>query len=506
MHTQSIICLTRGQHQLCIAMKLPILTSSLLALSAVLSPAADKPNIVFIMADDMAWADVGFNGHKFFETPNIDKLSKDGTLLNQMYAGGPNCAPTRACLVTGMYTPRHHIYQPGAMCKGDKSKMRLVVPGSCDEGKSAFPSLTSLKPEVTSIAEVLKTAGYTSGRFGKWHLGEDTQGFDVSTSDGRDGPNNKHYGSKTVADTITDAAIDFMKVKVKEKKPFFVYLTHWDVHGPIRAKSSLVDKYKAKNTKLGTSFNPIYAGMMEQVDTSVKRMREAVESLGIAKNTIIIFTSDNGGANYTDNKPLKSAKGALHEGGIRVPSCVYWKGKTIAGKTVDTVITSVDMLPTFAELAGAKLPTNQPVDGTSVTSALTGAPKQELAHRAVFWHYPHYLVGTKGKSRVIPPFGSTVGYFRGTPSTAMREGDWKMIYFIESDQAELYNIAKDPYEKKDLRESNPAKYKEMISTLKSWQKNTHAPVPTKINPLFGKPEVKKENNKKGKKNKAVKRK
>ena len=381
------------------------------------------------------------------------------------------------------------------------------MPGSCPEGVKEFPSKVALKDEVISLAEVLKPAGYITARFGKWHVGGSEQGFDISSGGGNDKARSNHYGSTTVAETLTDATIDF--VKKNKERPFFVYLSHWDVHGPIRAKDSLLEKYTAKNEKLGTSFNPAYAGMVEQVDRSLARVRKAVEDMGLAEKTLIIFTSDNGGAHYTSNKPLKSAKGALHEGGIRVSGVAYWKGKTLPGSVSKTVITSVDMLPTFAEGGGAKLPESQPVDGVSVLSAMKGEPKAELKERAVYRHYPHYLEGTKGKSRVIPPFGETEGYFRGTPSSAIRKGPWKLIYFIETHEGELYNIEKDPYETTDLREIYPEKYAELKAEVKAWQKETNAPVPSKINPLFGKPDAVKAAQKpknKGKKNGKVKEK
>jgi arylsulfatase A-like enzyme len=448
--------------------------------------AATKPHIVFILVDDLAWADVGFNGEEFYETPHIDQLCKDGVKLDQMYSGGPNCSPTRACLISGMYPPRTQIYVPGGGCKGDTSKMYLAVPGSCKEGEDAFVSrMPEMVREMTSLAEVMKGAGYKTARFGKWHLGKNLRGFDVSSADGSKKTDGKFYGKPNVTDQLAEASIQFLKEN--KDTPCFVFLSLWDVHSPLKAKKELAAKYKKKNTKLGTNFHSNYAGMIEQVDDCVGNVRAAIEQMGIAENTLILFSSDNGGPDtHTDNAPLKGAKGSLYEGGVRVPSCVYWKGKTPSGATNETVITSVDMLPTFAELGGAELPKGQPVDGVSVVSAFLNQSNKDLEDRPVFWHFPHYLSGKGPNAAIIPPFGSEKGYFRGTPSSAMRKGDWKLIYFFETNTGELYNIKQDPYEKTDVAKSQAEIYQTMVRELKAWQKKTDAPVPQGKNPNFKK--------------------
>lgn len=451
----------------------------LLFIVSSLSAREDKPNVIFILADDMGWADLGYNGHKFFETPNIDKMVQDGMKLDAMYAGGPNCAPTRACLISGMYTPRTHIYQPGSKSKGPFNKMRLLT------GSKYFKTYNDkMDPKVTSIAEVIKTAGYKTARLGKWHLGKTDnhlQGFDISTSNGQNGPHSKHYGSKTVAESLTDRALEF--IEENKNQPFFLYLSHWDVHGPIRAKNSLIEKYKAKNKKKGTNFNPAYAGMMEQVDTSVARVRAKVEELGLAENTLIIFTSDNGGVDkYTSNKPLTGVKGSLFEGGVRVGGVAYWKGTIKPGSVSNTPVTSVDLMPTLADISGAALPTNQPVDGRSILPILKGE-KNDLYTRAIFWHYPFYLQGVK-EGALIPVYGTKNKIWRGTPSSAIRKGDWKLMWYFEDNSTKLFNIKEDPYEKNDLSKENPEMNSKMLQILKGWVKETSAPVPSKINPKF----------------------
>lgn len=462
-------------------------------ITTITADGAQKPNIIFIMADDMSWADTNYNGNKHFETPHIDQLTKDGLQLDAMYSGGPNCAPTRSCLITGMYTPRTSIYTPGGKSKGKSQNMRLKVPGSCKKGAKAFESVVSLKGSVVSLAEVLNEAGYMTARMGKWHLGDDHQGFKLSTGDGKDDGTRKHYGSITVAESLTQAACEF--IQQHKEGPFFLYLSHWDVHTPIRCKQELVDKYTKKKKAMNGDWNPVYAGMIEQVDTSVGKIRAKIEELGIAGNTLILFTSDNGGhAGVTTNAPLKGAKGSLFEGGIRVPGVVYWKGVTPTGKS-STPVTSVDFMPTFAELAGAKLPTGQPVDGKSVVPIIKGLDEKPLSERAIFWHYPLYLAGIK-EGKVLPLYSTDTMIWRATPSSAMRKGNWKLIHTFEDNKCYLYNLSEDPYEKNNLAEANAAKKSELLTELKAWQKDCKAPIPTELNSDFGTKTPQKKNKKK----------
>jgi len=474
-----------------------------LAMSAV--RAAEKPNIVFVLADDLGWRDVGFHGAKFFETPHIDQLAKDGMIFNQFYSGGPNCAPTRACIMTGMYTPRTKLYTPSGKSKGNFKYMRLLVParGSNAGDQQVESSNNSISPDHTSIAEVLKGAGYTSARIGKWHLGKDTQGFDLSTSNGMNGPNQKHYGSPTVARTMTDAAVKF--IDDNKDKPFFLYVAHWDVHGPIRALKEVVAKYKSKSQRWkntnGEKLNPTYAAMIEAVDTSVARIRRKLGDLGLNKNTFFIFSSDNGGTQVTTMDPLRGGKGALFEGGVRVSTCAAWPGVIKPGTKCDVPLTSVDFLPTFAQMAGAKLPTHQPVDGASFLPLLRG--EAGLEQRAIYWHYPLYLQGS-GSAIVKPVFGTDRQYWRAVPATAMRKGDWKMYYFYEDKSVELYNVKQDVSESKNVAAADAQRTQALKKELLAWVKKTNAPTPSTMNPDFdakGSSSAKGKGKKKGKKKK-----
>ncbi len=454
--------------------------------SQSLSHAAEKPNIIFIMADDLGWQDVGYMGAEFFETPNIDRFAAQGMTFTAAYSGGPNCAPTRACLMSGTYTPRHHIYTPGGKSKGKIEYMRLLVPARDRKDKSLkakaaaqFPITNSLDPEFVCIPEILGSAGYHTARLGKWHLGEDTQGFGLSSANGKGGPNGSFYGNVDVAEQLTDRAVKF--IEENRDGPFFLYLTHWDVHVPHRARQEVVKRYRAKLRKLPAdkrqNFNPVYAAMIEAVDQSVGRVAAKVDELGIAENTLIVFISDNGGLpSVSQLDPLRGSKGSLFEAGVRVPACMRWTGKIKPKSTCDTPITSVDFLPTFAKLAGGKLPTRQPVDGVDISPLLLG---KDIAERSIFWHFPLYLQG-RGLTIDVP--GGKTYSWRGFPSTSLRRGDWKLIEFHEDDSVALYNLKDDPSEKNNLAASMPDRAAQLRAELNSWQAATKAPVPTVPNP------------------------
>ncbi|MGY8771441.1 MAG: sulfatase [Pirellulales bacterium] len=460
----------------------------LLASTSTVLAAAQPPNIVFVLADDLGYSDVGFNGQGFYETPNIDALARNGMILSDFYSGGPNCAPTRACINTGMYTPRHKLYTPGGQAKGDVKSMRFAVPtkGQRDPVYNTVDSMpNTIDGSHTSIAEVLGNAGYVPGRFGKWHLGEDLQGFTVSSANGKPGVvGKKFYGNIDVAESLTDAAVEF--IEQNKKKPFFLCVAHWDVHGPLRARKKVVAKYKKKletYTDNGTwEWNPIYAAMLDAVDTSVGRIRAKIKQEGLEDNTLFIFTSDNGGASFaTTNHPLRGAKGAFFEGGIRVPTCAAWPAVIKPGTRSDAALTSVDFMPTFAELASAALPTNQPVDGRSFIKVLKG--QAALQDRAIFWHYPLYLSGAS-YNKVLPVYGTDKMAWRAVPSSVIRKGDFKLIYYYEYDNYKLFNLRYDLSEKNDLAQKMREKAKQLHAELMAWVKDTNAPVPTKANPKF----------------------
>ena len=473
--------------------RIPALTAVFLILSVRSLVAADsprkvqdRPNIIFIMADDLGWFDVGYNGAPFYETPNIDQLAADGIIFDRSYTGGANCAPTRACLMSGMYTPRHHIYQPEGKAKGGPEafqKMRFLVPNVANkDGRGQFPSAINLKPEVVSLAEVLKPSGYKTAMLGKWHLGsKERQGFDVFSCDGvTEYPKwGRRYGSKDVAETLTDYAEGF--IEENKGNPFFLYLSHWDVHRPNVAKEEVVEKYtkKLQSKDWEHGWNPTYAAMIEAFDTSVGRVVGKVKELGMENNTLIIVTSDNGVVSDVHSGPLKGTKGSFFEGGVRVATAMSWPGVIKPGSRCDTPTTSVDYMPTFAELAGGKLPTIQPIDGRSLVPLMKG--EDALADRSIFWHYPLYLPST---DPVIPVYGTDELYWRAVPSSMIVKGKWKLIHFYEPDSFQLYNIAEDHSEKKDLSTSRPEVAKALREELKGWVTTTGAPIPKTLNKDF----------------------
>jgi arylsulfatase A-like enzyme len=307
--------------------------SSLHAADKPLRQAQDRPNIIFIMADDLGWFDVGYNGAPFYETPNIDQLAADGMIFDRSYTGGPNCAPTRACLMSGMYTPRHKVYQPGGKAKGGPEtfkRMRWLVPNLANKaGNGEFASANdSLSESTICLAEVLKPCGYTTAMLGKWHLGaKRKQGFDLFSCDGLDFSKfGRKYGSVNVAETLTDCAVKF--IEENRDGSFFLYLSHWDVHKPLKAKKEVIDKYakKLQSQEWNHDWNSTYAAMIEAFDTSVGRVRTELKRHGLENNTLLIVTSDNGVVADVHSGPLKGTKGSFFEGGVRVATAMCWPG------------------------------------------------------------------------------------------------------------------------------------------------------------------------------------
>lgn len=442
-----------------------------------------KPNIIFIMADDLGWADVGYNGAVFYETPNIDALRASGMEFTSAYPGASNCMPSRSCIVSGMYVSRTHMWTPGGEAKGDVKYMKFLVPRKGDKkGQGQIVSKMNLDPSVTSIAEVMNTGGYKTARFGKWHMGADKQGFDISDPDGRGSPEGNFYNDIHASDSLTEATVNL--IKTEKDQPFFIYLNYWDVHTPIVAKPEVIAKYdnKLNSRQWDRKWNTTYAAMIEAVDNGVGRIRDAVQSSGIAENTLIIFTADNGGhSGATWCEPLKGAKGAFYEGGIRVATCMSWPGVIAENSFCHTPITGVDYLPTFAELGGATLPTNQPIDGKSIVPLIQG--QEALQNRSLFWHYPLYLAGAQ-YNQVVNVHGTDIAYWRATPCSVIRKGDWKLMQFFEDNSIKLFNLPEDLGEQYDLASSYPDKAQTLLKELKAWQKKTKAPIPSVLNPDF----------------------
>ncbi|QQE13785.1 sulfatase [Planctomycetota bacterium] len=466
----------------------PLLVSSLTLLPHSLSAApptqtqnSDKPNIIFILADDMGYMDPAYNGHPFFETPNIDKLASDGMIFTDAYSCGPNSAPTRASFITGTYTPRHQIYTPSARSKGQLEYMRLAVPNREDKSSNynTVIAQTELPQDTQSIATILNSAGYTTARFGKWHLGPHTLDFDISSTSDQPDDTAKHYGEINIAEKLTDRSIQF--INNHKDDPFFLFLSHFDVHTPIKAKPEVIEYFDNKQKKNNTNYDTTYAAMIHAVDQSVGRIRTELEKLNLDDNTIIIFSSDNGGVpKVTSMEPLRSAKGSLFEGGVRVPTIIHYPNITKPNSTCDTPINSVDFLPTFADIANTSIPSNHTIDGISILPLLNN---QSIPDRPIFWHYPLYLSGS-AKIRNLPVYSTDKIYWRGVPAAAIRFDDYKLIRYFEDNSTKLYNLKTDISETIDLSSSNPTKHDQLLTLLNNWLAQTNAPIPSKLNPAF----------------------
>lgn len=439
-----------------------------------------RPNIVFILADDLGWTDLACQGSKYYETPNIDRLAADGLRFTSGYTCGPNCQPTRAAIMSGQYGPRTGIYTVGSI-ERFQWRTRPLRP---------VDNVEALPLTKATLANALKQAGYATGMFGKWHLGDDTEhhpiqrGFDEAlVSMGKHfefvtKPKVDYPAGTYLADYLTDRAVDF--IRRHKEGPFFLYLPHFGVHSPHEAKPELREKF-ARKTAAGGHKNPTYAAMIASVDESVGRVVAQLEELKLAEKTLVIFASDNGGVGGytreginaknepTDNAPLRSGKGSLYEGGVRVPLIFKWPGRIPSGTTTDVPFISVDFFPTFLELAAGSPPKDQPLDGVSFISCLTSGGKTPPTRDALYWHFPGYL-------------GSGSDW-RTTPAGAIRVGDFKLIEFFEDGRRELYDLRHDLSQAKNLASTMPGKATELQTRLAAWRTQIGAPMPTPNKPV-----------------------
>ena len=429
------------------------------------------PNVVFILVDDYGWRDAGYNGSTFYETPNIDRLARDGTVFTNGYSASPVCSPTRSAIMTGKYPARLHLT---AHLQGAANRFHFT--------KVLQPNTRIELPlgEIT-IAELLRGRGYRSACIGKWHLGKSgyqpaEQGFDVSFAGDEAGSTSSFFYPKWktkiplegqdgdyLTDRLTSLAADF--IRENKNRPFFLYLPHFAVHTPIEGKPEKVRKYRAKSKPESPQNYEEYAAMIESLDESVGNILDTLQDAGAADNTLVIFTADNGGVSsrewkgrpITSNLPLRAGKGHLYEGGIRVPTIVRWPGVTKPASTCHHPILSVDYAPTIADAAGVPSAKLTAMDGRSFTSLLKGAPS--LDRDEIFWHYPHYS----------PQLGR--------PSAAIRRGHDKLILFFEDDRGKLYNLKDDLGETNDLAALQPAKALAMRRRLEAWLDETKAQLP-----------------------------
>jgi arylsulfatase A-like enzyme len=472
-----------------------VLTGLLLLLALVLpsqaaeqpSTPAVKPNFLFILVDDYGIKDVGIEGSTFYETPNIDRLARSGMRFTQGYAACPVCSPSRASILTGQYPPRHGITDYIGAAAADefarKRQVKLSVPEYARElSKSQF-----------TLAQALKQAGYNTFFTGKWHLGgkgfwPEDFGFDINKGGWDAGsPDGGYFApwknptlpngprGQSLTDRMATETISF--IEQHRRGPFLAYLSFYAVHAPIQTTKPLWEKYRSKAAGLPTprerfeidrtlpvrqvQDNPIYGGLIESMDTATGRVLACLHELGLETNTIVIFTSDNGGVSSGDSYsssmlPYRGGKGRQWEGGLRVPLYVRAPGVTTSGSICDTPVSGIDFYPTMLALAGVPLPPQQTMDGVSLTPLLKGGG---IKDRPLFWHYPHY--GNQG----------------GEPSSIIREDGWKLIHYWEDNRNELYHLPADIGEQYDLAAQEAPRTARLWTELQAWLKVTGAKMP-----------------------------
>jgi arylsulfatase A-like enzyme len=424
-----------------------------------------KPNIVFILVDDLGWHQLGCCGSDFYETPNIDALARQGMRFTDAYAACPVCSPTRASIMTGKYPARLHI--TNHLKGSDPKDEKLLAPKWAD----------MLGLEEVTIAEALRERGYVNGHFGKWHLSIDknyrphrpgdphSQGFDdvLTTHKPGKGPKSPYENDAHHVRQITEHSLKF--IEANRDKPFFCYISHNSIHRPEVEREELVAKYRAKpgadsDQEYGHN-NPVQAAMLETLDKSVAMVLNKLDELNLADNTLLVFFGDNGHLGPKDSKPLRGSKADLYEGGIREPLIVRWRGVVEAGSVCEEPVISNDFFPTLVEAAGGKV-TDPTVDGVSIMPLLKQNGK--LKRDALYWHYPHY-------------------HHQGiAPSGAIREGNYKLIEWYEKSihgidtlgALELYDLSKDLNEQNNLADKMPKKTKQLYKRLNAWRKKVRA--------------------------------
>jgi arylsulfatase A len=443
----------------------------------------ERPNIVFILTDDMGWKDLGCYGNQYTETPNIDSLARNGIRFTQAYAACPVSSPTRASIMTGKYPARLHL-------------TNFIAGNRTDPDSPVLPAEWKpyLEAKEVTIAELLKESGYRTGMAGKWHLGGHdsiapwSQGFDYTRMIGKNGLDYYNYsiyedsyknefidhGTEYLTDKLTDYGIEF--IERNRENPFFLYLAYSAPHVVIVPRPDKLMKYFRKYGESDEKFNPYYSAMVESIDDGVGRIVDILKKNNLLEKTLIIFTSDNGGLGLdelgptpTSLLPLRKWKGHVYEGGIRVPAIISWQGKIRSGLTSNTCFSTIDYLPTLCELTGIKeIPEN--VDGISILSLLMNLSEDRINDRPLYWHYPHF-------SNQL-----------GRPAGAVRLGDFKLVESYETGILELYDLKNDISESEDLSAIMKEKTRELHNLLIEWRKRVDANMPVP-NPDFKLPSL-----------------
>lgn len=452
---------------------------------------SSQPNIVFVLADDLGWSDLPAYGNQFNEAPNLDQLAADGMKFINAYAACPVCSPTRASIQSGQYPA--HLGITDFITGHWRPYEQLTVP---------INRTQYLPLEIQTIGETLQKSGYKTGYYGKWHLGNKDehmpgpQGYDdwriqqhgtfynLKTREGIRPMDHTLTDEERLSEVLTDYSVSF--IEENQEEPFFLFLSHYDVHVQLDGDRDLIDKYLKKEKVGSYPGNAVYAAMIEHIDRSVGRLMNKLDELSLSDDTIFIFFSDNGGLvrrfdeipllakdklsvyensplQYiaTSNHPLRGEKGTVFEGGIREPLLVKWPDKIGKGTVSEALISSVDFYPTLLDISGANDSGVQDLDGESFIDILIGDKEQE--ERAIFWHYPVY--------------------HHDVPASAIRKGDWKLIEFFSDNHVELYNLKTDIGESNNLAESMPEKATELLNELEEWRISVKAELP-EPNPDF----------------------
>ncbi len=447
-----------------------------------------RPNIIFILADDMGWADLPVYGNQFNEAPNLTRMAENGMRFTDAYAACPVCSPTRASIMSGQYPAHVGVidFIPGHWRPFEE----VTVPSNQTQ---------YLPSEIITIGETMQEAGYATAYYGKWHLGHlkehypQNQAFDVVNV--YQGGGFHDFSGKmstpievkkgvVLSEALTNLSLDF--IEQNKEEPFFLYLAHYDVHVQLDADSMLIEKYLAKEKVKNYPCNAVYAAMVEHIDNSVGRILDKLEELNLEENTLVVYFSDNGGLVSrfdripllaqskqhiyvgdtllyvaSSNAPLRAEKGTVYEGGIREPFIALWPGRIKSRQVSDAIVSSVDFYPTFAELAGIPLPETQEFDGESLLPVMMGIPPDP--ERAIFWHYPVY--------------------HHDKPASVIRKGNWKLIHHLHNDSHQLFNLAEDIGESTDLSKTHPAKTEQLMNLLDQWREEVGAEFPV-TNPDF----------------------
>ena len=451
----------------------------LMLLNSCNKESLEKPNIVLIVADDLGWSDLSYMGSEYYETPNIDKLSKSGMTFYNGYASSANCAPSRATMLSGKYHTEHGIYTVRNSDRGSR-KTRKIIP---------IETKTTLDLDFFVIPEMLKEMGYTNGHFGKWHLGDvgfhpEQSGFDVNIGGNKHGGPGGYFApypnpqlenepkGEYLTDRIGDEVVKF--IDINKENNFFAYVPFFSVHTPIQSKPDYQKKYSNKDSNEFHN-RADYAGMIQSLDENIGKILDKIDALNLSENTLIIFTSDNGGIRAISNQyPLRAGKGSYYEGGIKVPMIFSWKGKIEAKTESYERVSNLDFYPTIKKLVGYNESID--LDGEDLTPIFKG---EKLKKRELYFHFPVYLEPYR-----VQLDNGTDPLFRTRPGTVIIKDNWKLHHYYEDNKFELYDLEKDVSESENLSEINKEKKNELLIDLNNWRKTNNAPIPSRLNPYY----------------------